>query len=72
MGNSLGDVLRPLSLSEYDMKNGANFAEQNRIRKLAALGWDAEKISKHILISETCVEGFMPHPDADSEVDEDE
>lgn len=44
------------------MKHGANFSDQNKIRKLAAEGLSATDISVKLQIEESCVKGFMPKP----------
>lgn len=41
------------------MKHGANFSDQNKIRKLAAEGLSATDISVKLQIEESCVKGFM-------------
>lgn len=56
------------------MKSGANFVEQNRIRKLAAEGMTPEAISDGLQVPLSTVRSFMglkdPQADADVEIEE--
>lgn len=45
------------------MKEGANFQDQNKIKAMEAQGYDAESISRALVIKERIVRNFMKNPD---------
>lgn len=53
------------------MKTGANFEDQNAIKRWAESGASAEVISQELLIEQSVVERFMPLDEAEAEEESD-